>query len=274
MDPGGSMIKAIIAGNFLGLVVGFIGGIAAAVLWVAFTAATGGFPPHASGNQILTALVGSPGFGYTMLGVNLVAEISAGAVAGWIAKENMLVAGAFSSILAVLGALLHSWAMSYVTPGMGLPPPSSAAPLTMLIAGYGAPFWGIVGSLIAAIFSFRVAFRWLCVFPICLIVYVAIFVFGLYFNIRFMEIAAAALSIVVGVLVAPSEHRAPAFMMLVFITILIPVGVLAWQLAAHQGSQLGNIFWIFFNVAGVAFAYLWLRRLLRADSNFDESLAG
>ena len=88
-----------------------------------------------------------------------------------------------------------------------------------------------------------------------------------------MEIAAAALSIAAGVFVAPAEQRAQAFMILVFFTILIPVGVLTWQLPAHTGGQLGNIFWIFFNVAGALFAYLWLRRFLRADTSFNEQLA-
>jgi len=263
------MIRAIFLANLLYVVLAFVGGAAAGLVYaVALVLHAGG------GNAVgfLGAIRDSPTFGYVAVGVAVFAEIWAGAAAGWMAKENMLVAGLFSNLLPFLGALLRSWALSYLGPNYHPNSHITLPPIAPFLTGYAAPLLGAVGSIIAACTGFRVIFRWFAMLVIGFLIYAAIFGIAVRANLRFVDIAAATLAIGTGVFVAPPEHRAQAFLVLVFLAIFVPLATLAWQLQGPAGSTMTNLLWATFNAAGCAIAFLWVRRQLH--SGYNEPLAG
>lgn len=97
------------------------------------------------------------------------------------------------------------------------------------------------------------------------LIYGAIFGIGVAAHARFVAIVAATLAIGAGVFIAPPEHRAPAFLVLVFLAIFVPLATLAMQLQGQPGSMTTDLLWAAFNAAGCAIAFLWLRRRLQPD---------
>lgn len=130
------MIRAVFFANILYLILGFLAALVGGFLYGTLTVLQAG-PAHAQ--ETLQSLLEDPGFGYVVLGSIVFAEVWAGAVAGWMVKENMLVAGLFSNLLPFLGALLRSWALSYLGPNYHPHYQFSLPPIAPFLTGYAAP---------------------------------------------------------------------------------------------------------------------------------------
>jgi len=174
-----------------------------------------------------------------------------GAIAAWMAGERKLLHGALSSTLVLL---------SYLYPSSEDRHFAAIPDWLDFGVSYSAPLFGMIGALLAARANWRTAVRWSVAFAAMIVIYVLGWLLAGRLGWSFGRALAAALGIIAGMSIAPGEQRKQAFMQLSGCLIAVPIAVLLWRLAAGGGS-VGNIMWILYDVIGVLFAYMFIRRV-------------
>src|SRR4029077_12326953 len=129
-------------------------------------------------------------------------QITAGAIAGWIAGERWLENGALSATV-IIAVNLYELMAGPILTGHSHGQSHLALPHWVEVIGsWSAPLFGALGGYIARTVTWRIALRWLCALPMALVVYFA----GVIITVKlggdhfiFMIVATAA--IMVGMLV-------------------------------------------------------------------------